>query len=170
MLVSLVGLGIGLTISAAARTSEVAIALLPIVLLPMVILGGVMQPIHKMNSTVGQCANLAPSRWAFEALLTLESDERRRAPERPKFPTVFAAKPSENKAGKDDASEQKPDEKQKVEKDDKDDADNQRPDVAQHYFPKKDRLGYERCMAVLGIMFAGLVVCISTILRMRDVH
>ncbi len=170
LLVSLVGLGIGLTISAAARTSEVAIALLPIVLLPMVILGGVMQPIHKMNSTVGQCANLAPSRWAFEALLTLESDERRRAPERPKFPTVLAPKPADDNPEATPADEKKSDKKQKDEKDDKDDEDNKRPDVAQHYFPKKDRLGYERCMAVLGIMFAVLVVGISTILRVRDVH
>ena len=170
LLVSLVGLGIGLAISAMAPTSEVAIALLPIVLLPMVILGGVMQPIHKMNSTVGQCASLAPSRWAFEALLTLESDERRRAPEAPTFPTVLAPKPADDNPEATPADEKKSDKKKNDEKADKDDEDNKRPDVAQHYFPKKDRLGYERCMTVLGIMFAGLVVGISTILRVRDVH
>ena len=44
LLTSLVGLAIGLTVSALARTSEVAIALLPLILLPMVILAGVLQP------------------------------------------------------------------------------------------------------------------------------
>jgi len=76
LLTSLVGQGIGLTVSALARTSEVAIALLPLILLPMIVLAGVLQPVHKMNSAVQLFANVMPSRWAFEGLLLLEVEDR----------------------------------------------------------------------------------------------
>jgi energy-coupling factor transporter ATP-binding protein EcfA2/ABC-type multidrug transport system permease subunit len=76
VLVSLVGLSIGLMISALARTSEVAVAVLPLILLPMIILGGVLQPLHKMHESIQFAAHMMPSRWAFEALLLMESEER----------------------------------------------------------------------------------------------
>ncbi len=76
LLTSLVGVSIGLVVSSVARSSEVAIALLPLVLLPMVILGGVMQPLHKMSEPVRLVSHAMPSRWGFEALLVLESDAR----------------------------------------------------------------------------------------------
>ena len=60
LLTSLVGLAIGLTVSALARTSEVAIALLPLILLPMVILAGVLQPLHKMNRMGAVCTKSCP--------------------------------------------------------------------------------------------------------------
>ena len=69
-------LGIGLTVSALARTSEVAIALLPLILLPMIVLAGVLQPVHKMNSAIQMFAQVMPSRWAFEGLLVLEVEDR----------------------------------------------------------------------------------------------
>jgi ABC-type multidrug transport system ATPase subunit/ABC-type multidrug transport system permease subunit len=88
LLTALVGLAIGLTISSLARTSEVAIALLPLILLPMVILAGVLQPVHKMNSAVQFLAHCMPARWAFESLLILESDERPTwSPPEIEFPT-----------------------------------------------------------------------------------
>ena len=62
LLTSLVGVAIGLTVSALARTSEVAIALLPLILLPMVMLAGVMQPVHKMSFPVRALAQVIPSR------------------------------------------------------------------------------------------------------------
>ncbi len=185
---SIVGLGIGLTISAASRSSEVAVALLPIVLLPMVILGGVLQPVHKMNKAMAVFANIAPSRWTFEATLTLESDERRRGPAPPKFPVMPPAptavapaatdqpsgsaaappdeqpKPAEPKA---EAAPEKPSEKKK---DKEQDEDEETPDVAQHYFPKKDRTGYAQCLMVMGVMFAVLIASVLATLRARDVH
>lgn len=79
---AMVGVGVGLLISSLARSSEVAIALLPIYLIPMVIVGGVMQPVHKMNPAIRACAAAAPSRWTFEAMLSLEAAQRPLGPSR----------------------------------------------------------------------------------------
>jgi len=73
VLVSFVGIAIGLTLSAVAKTSEVAIALLPILLLPMIVLGGMVQPVHKMAWPVRVLCALMPERWAFEGMLLMES-------------------------------------------------------------------------------------------------
>lgn len=76
LLTSLVGMALGLLISARERTSEVAISLVPLILLPMVILGGIMQPPHEMGPVGEPVTGLLASPWAFETLLTLESNER----------------------------------------------------------------------------------------------
>jgi ABC transport system ATP-binding/permease protein len=76
LVLSLVGVAIGLVLSATAKTTEVAIAMLPIVLLAMVMLGGLMLPLHKMSPTVRVAANLMPSRWGFEAMLLVENKAR----------------------------------------------------------------------------------------------
>jgi ABC-type multidrug transport system ATPase subunit/pSer/pThr/pTyr-binding forkhead associated (FHA) protein len=76
LLVALVGVALGLTLSALARTSEMAIALLPLVLLPMVILGGILLPLKDMHRSVRYLAQAMPSRWAFEGMLVEESDAR----------------------------------------------------------------------------------------------
>ncbi|HLO66373.1 MAG TPA: ATP-binding cassette domain-containing protein [Holophaga sp.] len=73
LLASFVGLSVGLTISALVRTAETAVALVPIVLLPMIILGGIMKPIHRLPGSVRPAAAVMPSRWAFESLLQQES-------------------------------------------------------------------------------------------------
>jgi ABC-type cobalamin/Fe3+-siderophores transport system ATPase subunit len=88
MLSALVGTTIGLILSALARTSEVAIALLPIVLLPMVILAGAIQPIHEMSTPTRWVSKAVPTRWAFEGIILLE------APKRPTWrkPTAPGAK------------------------------------------------------------------------------
>ncbi|HWG19455.1 MAG TPA: FHA domain-containing protein [Terracidiphilus sp.] len=73
LLASMLGAGIGLCISAVTRTTESAIALLPVVLLPVIALGGGMRPIYQMPRA-GQILSLAiPSRWAFEANLLNEA-------------------------------------------------------------------------------------------------
>jgi len=76
VLASLAGLGLGLTVSALARTSEVAIALIPLILIPMVIAGGMMKPVHEMNAPMQVFAGSMASRWAFEGMLLLESEAR----------------------------------------------------------------------------------------------
>jgi ABC transport system ATP-binding/permease protein len=76
VLASLVGVALGLLVSAFARTSEAAIALVPLILIPMVIAGGMMNPVHKMNDGMYAFAQTMASRWAFEGLLVVESEER----------------------------------------------------------------------------------------------
>src|SRR5262249_32486667 len=73
VLLSLVGVALGLMLSALARTSETAITILPIVLLAMVILAGAMHPVHKMPSLSRPLCHAVPLRWSFEGLLLLES-------------------------------------------------------------------------------------------------
>jgi energy-coupling factor transporter ATP-binding protein EcfA2/ABC-type multidrug transport system permease subunit len=76
VLASFAGLGLGLTVSALARTSEVAIALVPLILIPMVIAGGMMKPVHELNRPMQAFADVMASRWAFEGMLLVESDAR----------------------------------------------------------------------------------------------
>jgi hypothetical protein len=73
---TLVGSCLGLLISALARSSEVAISLVPLAILPMVVLGGMMQPPHAMDQPARSLAQLVPSRWAFELSLQSEVEER----------------------------------------------------------------------------------------------
>jgi ABC-type multidrug transport system ATPase subunit/pSer/pThr/pTyr-binding forkhead associated (FHA) protein len=70
---SLVGAAIGLCVSARASTTEAAIAMLPLILLPVIALGGGLTPIHLMNAGMQQVAKVVPSRWAYEANLLLEA-------------------------------------------------------------------------------------------------
>ena len=79
LLVSFVGVAIGLTLSSLARTSEVAIGLLPIILLPMIILGGALLHVSELPHPALSYA--APSRWAFEAAFLLEADKQPRCPQ-----------------------------------------------------------------------------------------
>ena len=152
---SLLGLAIGLAVSALAKTSEVAIGLLPLILLPMVILGGVMQPPHEMNAPMRWCSNVMPSRWSFEGLLLVESVARPKstAIELPGFPLV------NQPAGgvSEPASKPIPAPSQV--------------DIAEAYFPKKtDRAGVISCVGALGAMLVMFLLAIQTALRSRDVH
>jgi ABC transport system ATP-binding/permease protein len=70
---SLVGAALGLCISALASSTESAIAMLPLVLLPVIALGGGLTPINGMPLAMQQIAKAVPSRWAFEAALLLEA-------------------------------------------------------------------------------------------------
>jgi ABC-type multidrug transport system ATPase subunit/ABC-type multidrug transport system permease subunit len=73
LLSSLIGAGLGLSISALLKTTESAIAMLPLVLLPIIALGGGMRPIYLLDSKVQVFTTIIPSRWAFEANLTHEA-------------------------------------------------------------------------------------------------
>ncbi len=149
LLTSVVGLSIGLTLSALARTSEVAIALLPLILLPMVILAGVLQPLHKMNAIGWTIAEAMPSRWAFESLLLLESDHRPLWTP-PALPAA-AAPP----ADKETPIAEKPKSR----------------DMAENFFPQDtERMGVYAGGMVLIATLALLVSAIHFILKMRDVH
>jgi ABC-type transport system involved in multi-copper enzyme maturation permease subunit len=80
LLSALVGSSLGLLISALARSSEVAISLVPIAILPMVVLGGMMQPVHDMGQPARTIAHLIPSRWAFELAISTEAENRATKP------------------------------------------------------------------------------------------
>ena len=75
LLSSLVGVAMGLCISALSKTTASAIAALPIVILPLIVLGGGIQPLHRLD-WMRYAAAAAPTRWAFEANLLSEADRR----------------------------------------------------------------------------------------------
>ena len=71
-LAALAGLSIGLFLSSLTRTQQAAIAIVPLVLLPMVILGGAMLPVTDMGESANVLSHFVPSRWAFEHVLRIE--------------------------------------------------------------------------------------------------
>ncbi len=73
ILSSLVGAALGLAISARSSTTEGAIALLPIVLLPILALGGGVRASYKMPAPARWISTLVPSRWAFERNVVTEA-------------------------------------------------------------------------------------------------
>jgi ABC-type multidrug transport system ATPase subunit len=72
---AMVGTGLGLCISAFSKTTESAIALLPIVLLPVIALGGGMRPVYQIPGQFRWITDVIPSRWAFEANMLQETGE-----------------------------------------------------------------------------------------------
>jgi len=70
---SLVGTALGLAISARTTTTESAIALLPVVLLPVIALAGGVQPIYKMPEPAQWISYTVPSRWAYESNVVNEA-------------------------------------------------------------------------------------------------
>lgn len=152
---SLLGLAIGLAVSATAKTSEVAIGILPLILLPMVILGGVMQAPHEMNAPMRWCSNVMPSRWSFEGLLLTESAARpkKTAIELPGSPLVNQSVDGASETGSTPIHAPS------------------QVDIAEAYFPKKTgRTGAISCVGALGAMLVMFVLTIQTALRSRDVH
>lgn len=140
-LAAAVGTALGLLISAAARTSEMAIALLPMTLLPLIIFGGVLRPLHKMHPAIQVACQGVPSRWTFEGLMVLESDRRPTAP----GPEAMGATAPPAVAGS--------------------------LDMAEAFFPAEtDRMGPSAAAIALAGTFGLLVALIGVILRLRDLH
>ena len=71
-----VGVTIGLCASAIVRTSDAAATLLPILILPLIILGGALLPIRELSTPMACVADAMPSRWAFEGVLIAEAASR----------------------------------------------------------------------------------------------
>lgn len=76
VLASLVGAALGLAISARSGTTESAIALLPVVLLPVITLGGGIRAIYKIPEPAHTLSYVVPSRWALEINLVDEARAR----------------------------------------------------------------------------------------------
>ena len=71
-LASMAGLGMGLTLSALASSSEAAMGLVPLLLIPQIILGGVIMPVHEMKLPMKVLSMTMVSRWGYEAMLHVE--------------------------------------------------------------------------------------------------
>jgi len=142
-LAALIGVAVGLLISATARTPEIAISLVPLVLLPMVILGGMLEPTHDMDDPVRWLAGAMPSRWAFEGVMIVESrDFPKQTIPAPPVPgqTVPAGAANDPK------------------------------DLAERYFQAKERSTLGGVTAVSCAMLAVLIGATAAILKSRDVH
>lgn len=72
LLSSMAGVGMGLTLSAMMRSNEAAIALVPLLLIPQIVLGGIIMPIHDLNRPMKLLASMMVSRWGFEGALHIE--------------------------------------------------------------------------------------------------
>jgi ABC-type multidrug transport system ATPase subunit len=141
LLTALCGVAVGLCLSALARTSEAAIALLPIVLLVLAILEGMMQPIHRMPRFLQTLCKIIPSRWAFEGMILLESAHRpQEPPPLEPVPSPVVELPHLR-------------------------------DMAELYFPREsERRSVPICAAALAFLILLLNGLIHVILRLRDVY
>lgn len=137
---SLAGLAIGLIISSLARTSDMALALLPLCLIPLVILSGAVFPIFKMTEHMRLLTHVIPTRWAYEGLVVLEADtmKKNQSDERP-FPRQV-------------------------------DNLNHAPDIATKHFPKEHRhcptQSFFGLLVVNAILYALLCVVLSRRMRL----
>lgn len=71
-LASLVGVGMGLTLSAVVRSNEAAMALVPLLLIPQVVLGGIIMPIHDLHPVMSVLSATMTTRWGYEGALHIE--------------------------------------------------------------------------------------------------
>jgi ABC-type multidrug transport system ATPase subunit/pSer/pThr/pTyr-binding forkhead associated (FHA) protein len=74
----LAGGAVGLLVSATLRTTEAATAILPVLLMPMIVLGGVLVPLADLPRLTQPLAAAMPSRWAFEGMVVPEAAARPR--------------------------------------------------------------------------------------------
>lgn len=159
--VSLVGVGMGLLISSLAKTSEVAIALLPIVLLPMVILGGMMKSVHDMHGVMRLASTFTPTRWAYESMVLIEAENR------PEGKPIL--KTQDEEAFDKLSPQEEPDGELEDEGEESSDY-YRRPDIAHLSFPETERVGTLPSVLVLLGMLGVLVGANLWVLRARDVH
>jgi ABC transport system ATP-binding/permease protein len=166
-LASLVGLALGLAVSAVAKTSEVAIGLIPVILIPMVIFGGLLSKTHLKENVFSHATDPVVSRWAFEALLEAESNQRGCW----KMYMNMASQDLKPKAIEVDC-----DTGQFISHVDQNasaslkSVDQQTHDAADGFFPKNKRAGISTSLAILASMLAALTAAIMLTLKLRDVH
>lgn len=72
--VSLVGIAMGLAISATVKTQVSAVVTVPLVLIPIILLGGMIKPFPEMKGFTRFLADVTPVRWSFEMLTALTRD------------------------------------------------------------------------------------------------
>lgn len=75
-LCTLASTGMGLILSSTVRTTAAALALVPLLLIPQVILGGAIMPLEQMQDPSWSLSQTTISRWAFEGMLHVEDRAR----------------------------------------------------------------------------------------------
>ena len=158
ILSSLVGAALGLAISARSRTTESAIALLPVVLLPVIALGGGIRAVYKMPEPARSLSYIVPSRWALESNFIAEAKARPCG----YLPgsAVWDACPGGGR-GIDAATAQFP---EAVTEDG-----GQRRPSARGNAPSR-RFSFGQAMGALGGMLVTLLLAVLAFLKMRDIH
>jgi ABC-type multidrug transport system permease subunit len=156
-LAALTGLGLGLALSAVSRTSEMAVSLVPLILLPMVILGGLMQPRPNMKPLVKAVTAFVPSRWAFESLLVLESNAR----DRDRETARDREEPEEQSQATSRGTRRRLPSLEDMQL---------AGDIAEPYFPQKGRSTAAGSTSVLVFMLTFLMSATLLTLKARDVH
>ncbi|WP_260735524.1 ATP-binding cassette domain-containing protein [Tunturiibacter lichenicola] len=154
---SLVGAALGLAISARSSTTETAIALLPVVLLPVITLGGGIRAIYKMPLPARLMSYVAPSRWAFERNMIDEA--KGHVCGYLPGPLRWDSCPSGGR-GVDAATVQVPEAITTVD------------DIRQPAAPtdgKTLRYSFLETLGVLGVMLVVLLGCVLGFLKMRDI-
>lgn len=156
VLSSLVGAALGLAISSRSASTESAIALLPVVLLPIIALGGGIRAPHKMPEPARSLSYAVPSRWAFESATIAEG----RARPCGYFPgdRVWDACPG---GGVDAANAQVPDAVSTV---------NGESRPAPRTSGPSRRFTFAQTLAALGGMLVALLAAVLAFLKMRDIH
>lgn len=71
-LCAMTGVGMGLVLSALVRTTPAALALVPLLLIPQVVLGGAIKPLPDLEDPAWTLSSVMASRWGFEAMLHVE--------------------------------------------------------------------------------------------------
>lgn len=71
-LASLVGISLGLLISALAKTDVAAIVITPLVLIPFILFGGLLAPIDDLKTGAKSITQVMPTRWGYEAMVHAE--------------------------------------------------------------------------------------------------
>lgn len=145
---ALVGSALGLLISALAATTEAAIAFLPLVLLPFILLAGAIVPLAEMQAGVRAVAALAPTRWAFEGMLLEEAAQR---------PSFVLAVPPDTSLPRGSGDAVRPQTTTR--------------DIAEEAFPlRAGRTSGWRAVHVLLTFFAVLIVGALSVLLLRAPH
>jgi ABC transport system ATP-binding/permease protein len=71
-LCAMTGVGMGLVLSALVRTTPAALALVPLLLIPQVVLGGAIKPLPRLEDPAWTMSSFMAARWGFEGMLHTE--------------------------------------------------------------------------------------------------
>ncbi len=109
---ALAGTGMGLTLSALVRSTPAALALVPLLLIPQVILGGAIMPIDRMEWHAWGLSHATIARWGFESSLQIEhladgyevGTEEMPTPPAPGLPPIIPPNPIDRFIGESETS------------------------------------------------------------------
>jgi ABC-type multidrug transport system ATPase subunit len=147
-----VGVAIGLLVSALARSGEVAAGVLPLVIIPMVIFGGVLLPLPDLPRRplpMNLVAQTMPSRWAFESLMVPEAEARPGVDTGAMPPRIVSTTSLDRpRLVRDEELE----------------------DMAEAFLPVDEwRSGQRIAVAVMALQAAALVILVGYVLKRRDI-